>query len=476
MFGSNQQVQAIIKEAQEAQAAGNYEEAQAKLNTLKKLPEQLQGSTDEKRKILNDIIKIYGALARNYQESKDFVMAKKLLHRAVEIECLDEEWLHEGGLATESYMQLMKVHATDKELNVEKRLDDLEKTSDSVVQLIEDGHKLESKRQFEDALEVFKEAEKLCAPGSTDKAAVSAAMVDTLIALGKRKEAIFAAKEALQIYKDRPPKFPNQTAVPSLQLAQALEAEGRREEASEAYARALEIVDRHPHEVIDEVFYVVAGVQNLISLKRYSEAEQLEARFVKEAVASRKSIDSFKVLNHYVDVGNVYFDQRLLQKAKASYIRAITWAGESYPDQMKGSVGFAYMKLADCEVQLGDLEESAEHAIIAVDLVEVHLRVGCAGVFNNLAGHYAGKGQPQKARLLHERSLKACESSVGRNSLPTISTLIQYSDSAMECKDPAKSRWCLKEALSRANQIPDSKEKSDYVDSLKRRWRDRKFQ
>ncbi len=473
--GSNEQVKAIVKAAQEAEDKRQYEEAQAKLAKLKQLPLQLAGSTDDKRIILNDIIKRYTALARHYQESGDFVTAKRLLLRAIEIECMDKQWLRDGGLATESWRRLMKSQSTDKQLMVEKRVGDVGKTSEEVVRLIASAQKLERGGQYQPALDLLKQTEKLCAPNSGQRAEVLIAMAGPLNALKRTKDTILVLKEALQIYDVKPPQFPLLMVSALMQLALALEVNGRYDEAGDAYARALDFTDKHPGSFPDEVYLLGRRAHNLIMRRKFDQGEPLAARFQSVAKVG-KNIDLGNAVMYNVEVGDVYLGNKMLPKAKQSYKRAVKLLqSHSYPAAMNPSAGYAYMQLANSEVALGELDESAAHANAAADLVGRDWKLGVAGTFNNLAGAYKDKGKVEKALVLNERALKLCEASVGRYGLETLSTLIQYSDTAFIAGDQAKSRWCLVEGFNRSKHMANCDEKGRLIAVVKERMKVRNF-
>lgn len=473
--GSNEQVKAIVKAAQEAEDKRQYEEAQTKLAKLKQLPLQLTGSTDDKRIILNDIIKRYTALARHYQESGDFVTAKRLLLRAIEIECMDKQWLRDGGLATESWRRLMKSQSTDKQLMVEKRVGDVGKTSDEVVHLIEKAQKLERAGQNQEALDLLKQTEKLCASNSGQRAEVLIAMAGPLNALKRSKDTILVLKEALRIFDAKPPQYPYLMASALMQLALALEINGRYDEAGDVYARALDFADKHPGAVPDYVYLLGRRAHNLLVRRKFDQGEPLSARFQSIAKVG-KNIDLGNAVMYNVEVGDVYLGNKMLPKAKQSYKRAIKLLqGNPYPPAINPSAGYAYLQLANCEVALGEVDESAAHANTAADLVGRDWKLGVAGTFNNLAGVYKDKGKVEKALVLNQRALKLCEASVGRYGLETLSTLIQYSDTAFVAGDPTKSRWCLLEGFSRAKHISNCDEKGRLVAVIKARMKERNF-
>lgn len=477
LAGSNEQVKAIVNAAREAEDNGKFEEAQSKLVKLKQLPKHLGGSTEEKRAILTEIIKLYTALARHYQENGDFVTAKRLLQRAVEIECIDEQWLHEGGLATQNYKLLMKSQSTDKQMKVEKRVGDIGKTSNAVERLIVEAQKLEREGKFEQSLASLKQTEKLCPPDSSQKAAVLAAMAPSLDGLSRNKDAILALKEALRIYKDKPPAYPNVMIVLLAQLAYDLELCGREQEASEIFAQALAMTEKHPGEFADEVYLLGRCSRNLISLKKFDEGERLEARFFKTAKPG-KNIDFHQTLMHNIEVGDVYYGNKMSSKATQSYKRAIKLTqGTSHPQaqQVKESVGYAYVQLANSELSSGDIGEATAHAIAAADLVNKRWKLGVAGTLNNLAGCYLNKGEAAKGLPLNERALKLCEDSVGRFGLPTFSTLIQYSDVAYASGDSEKSRQCLVDGMNRSKHIADCDEKRNLQAETKKRMKARGF-
>jgi len=470
LSGSNERVRGIVKAAQSEQDAGNFEGAQTKLGSLKKAPEQLSGSTEEKRKILRDVIKLYTGLARHYQESGDFVAAKRLLQRAIEIECVDQEWLREGGPATESYKRLMSSQSTDKHLSVQKRVGAIEKASDEVAHAIKDAKVLESKKQYARAVTVLRDAEKICAPNSTDKAGVLVAMTNSLHELGKRKEAILGLKEARQIYEDNPQK-PAQLVETLFLLANVLETEKRYEEASETLVRALAVADQHPAEVPDKAYLLGRTSVSLIRLKKYPQGEALEARFIKSVREGAIIAESNEFLHHLI-LGDLYQADKQPKKAILAYKRGLKiWNVKKHSPDTKRTVGYLYSQLANSELVADQLEDAAAHSTAAVDLIDPAVRLGMAGTLNAIAGKLKDRGESKKGVLLNERALHICDETVGRNGLATLSTLIQYADSAKAAGNPEKARWCLKEAILRAKNAGNSEEKNAHVATAKSRMR-----
>ncbi len=470
MFSSsNDAVRSIIKDAQNADGKGDFEGAQAKLSRLKQLPESLAGSPEEKRKILVDIIKLYAGLARRHQENGDFVTAKKMLQRAIEIECIDKDWLHDGGPATDDYNRLMGVQSKEKHSQVEKKVGTLQKVSEEIARLLEEATALEREEQFEQAIEKIKEAEKLALPNSTDKAIVLVSMANALSRVNRQKDAVLMFKEAIQIYEEKPP-YPGKMFEALTGLAISLDALNRDEEARTVYVRAVAFGDQHANEIINHVYVIGRAVLNLVKLGKYSEADGLEERFMNSAKPAR--IDWSSTFWHYREVGDVYLDAREFRRAKLSFQRALKVVSANVcPANFRVNVGLCHLRVGSCEVGLGELAEATASGAAALPFFTSAEKLGVAGLYNTIAGAYVAKGEPQKAVVLNEKALKLCEATVGRLGLPTLSTIIQYSDSSHAAGDLAKSRWLLKEAMLRSKSIADCNEKRDYVKGAQMRIR-----
>jgi tetratricopeptide (TPR) repeat protein len=461
LLNSNDAVRAIVKAAQNADDKGDFEGAQARLSKLNRLPESLAGSQEEKRKILVDIIKLYAGLARRHQQNGDFETAKKMLQRAIEIECIDKDWLHDGGPATDDYNRLMGVQSKEKHSQVEKKVGTLQKVSEEIARLVDEAIALEREKQFEKAIEKIKEAEKLAPPNSTDKAIVLVSMANALSLVNRQKDSVLMFKEAIQIYEQKPP-YPGKMFEALTGLAICLETLNRDEEARTIYVRAVAFRDRHPNDIMNHVFVIGRAVRNLVKLGKYSEAEVLEARFMQSAKPAL--IDWPSIFWHYQDVGDAYLNAREFKRAKLSFQRALKVVLlNGCPPSFKANAGFCHLRVGSCEVGLGELAEATATGAAALPFFNSGEKLGVAGIYNTIAGAYVAKGEPQKAVVLNEKALKLCEASVGRLGLPTLSTIIQYSDSSHAAGDLAKSKWLLKEAMLRSKSIADCDEKRNYV-------------
>ncbi|MBX9668543.1 MAG: tetratricopeptide repeat protein [Candidatus Obscuribacterales bacterium] len=555
---SNTRFQAITNQSAAKLQAGNTSEAWSELEKLSAEQASLSGSRGTKRSLLAAAIKVHLDLASRIESQGDLGTARTILLRAVELECLDDEWSSQGGPATASYKAVLKnksevvkerqVEKTESittdiksEISAAKRVaasgdskaaetlllnsaqrslkqyGNLSASYLKVRDALADMYRLESKPdkarkihteniksleamseryegtdkeqlwaealnkellalaaieesggRFSEEEKILRKAETLCAhifgKETLHYADVEIALSSPLARTGRANVASDLLNDALALYESN--NRSNRAKICEIISKQAiiLAREKRYQLALDCCNRAIGILDKHPN-IGNRGIVVGVSIECLLWLGRDEDAIGRTAEFV--SLCKKGSGDPSTSFARLSLLGDLWFSKKNYLQARRMYGPALTnfEALSSTLEQRRRAL-LCCLNLAECNFELKRLADTIASANKASQLLSVNkdASLKLAGIYNGIAGLLGHDGKFEAAIAWQAKALKLCETRVGVYESPTISTLIQMSDSYRRAGDMAKTNELLRTALGRCGKNPSDPDVKNFKD------------